>query len=74
MRKGLTSGISDCIGEGNPEKTGGVDCPAKKDACEREPLRALQGAQHAIRFSMSCVPPLALGIIWSTCVASAPQY
>ena len=44
---------TDRVGEGFPEKTGGVESTPKKDACERDPLSPLHLAQQANRFSKS---------------------
>lgn len=58
---GLSSIVSDCIGEGNPEKTGGVEAAPRKRP-SFAPFALLHGAQHATRLSRSCVPPALRGI------------
>ncbi len=49
--KGLSGIVLDCIGYILPEKTGGVNVCAKKEPCERDPLRELQVLQHETRLS-----------------------
>ena len=49
--KGLSSIVLDCIGYILEEKTGGVNLCAKKEPCERDPLRELQLVQHETRLS-----------------------
>jgi hypothetical protein len=58
------SGISlDCIGYILPEKTGGVNVRAKKEPCERDPLRELQVVQQLTKLSYaSGSPPSLIGI------------
>jgi hypothetical protein len=49
--KGLSGIVLDFIGYILPEKTGGVNVRAKKEPCERDPLRELQVLQHETRLS-----------------------
>ena len=49
--KGLSSIVLDCIGYILPEKTGGVNLRAKKEPCERDPLRLLHATQLDTRLS-----------------------
>ena len=49
--KGLSGIVLDCIGYILPEKTGEVNVCAKKEPCERDPLRELQVLQHDTRLS-----------------------
>ena len=49
--KGLSSIVLDCIGYILPEKTGGANVCAKKEPCERDPLRELQLVQLETRLS-----------------------
>ena len=72
--KGLSSIVLDCIGYILPEKTGGVNLRAKKEPCERDPLRELQVAQLETRLSKAKgSPPSLIGITWSTVVAGCMQ-
>jgi hypothetical protein len=49
--KGLSGIVLDLIGYILPEKTVGVNVCAKKEPCERDPLRELQGLQQLTRLS-----------------------
>ena len=49
--KGESGIVLDCIGYILPEKTGGANVRAKKDPCERDPLRELQVKQLDTRLS-----------------------
>jgi hypothetical protein len=48
---GLSWWISDRVGEGKAEKTGGANAVPKKTPCERDPLRELQGLHAANKLS-----------------------
>jgi hypothetical protein len=49
--KGLSGIVLDFIGDILEEKTGGANVRAKKEPCERDPLRELQVLQHETRLS-----------------------
>jgi len=48
---GLSWWISDRVGEGKAEKTGGANARAKKTPCERDPLRELHDLQALNKLS-----------------------
>jgi hypothetical protein len=48
---GLSWWITDCVGEGKAEKSGGVRTISKKTRSLRDPLRELHDTQHVRMFS-----------------------
>jgi hypothetical protein len=63
VTNGLSGMTEAALGERGAQKTGGVDCRAKKRASEREDLLALQRLHAATRLSRSSVPPNTRGCI-----------
>jgi hypothetical protein len=51
VTNGLSGMTEAALGERGGQKTGGVNVRAKKEPCERDPLRELHEAQHETRLS-----------------------